>query len=219
LTNFLGIAHRTVFGTDLALNSLDLAEAFRQSHQLERVFFLQMDLFKPVFREGSFDFVICNGVLHHTYDPKTGLLKLARLLRPEGYIVMGLYHRYGRLLTDLRRLLFRIGGEGLSFLDPRIRGMALTGNRRSAWFADQYRNPHESKHTISEVLRWLEDAGLRFVKSIPKTRLLSRFSVNEQLFKTESPGNPIERFLREGSLAFRSDPEGGFFTIIAQKHK
>jgi SAM-dependent methyltransferase len=217
LSNFLGIAHRTVFGSDLSLSSLNLAEKFRREHRLDRVFFLQMNIFSPVFPEKSFDYVICNGVLHHTYDPQRGFELLSRLVRPGGYLIIGLYHRFGRLMTDLRRQLFKVSGESLSFLDPRLRRSELGKERRSAWFEDQYRNPHESKHTVSEVLKWVDRAGLRFIKSIPKTRVLSRFSVNEELFQEEAPGPAPERFLSELSLAFRSDPEGGFFTVIAQK--
>jgi SAM-dependent methyltransferase len=219
LSNFLGIAHRTVFGSDLSTNSLQLAEDFRQKHGLDRVFFLQMNLFHPVFAQETFDYVICNGVLHHTYDPRHGFDLLARLVRPGGYLIIGLYHRFGRLLTDIRRQIFKMGGEGLSFLDPRLRKSGLGKARRSAWFQDQYRNPHESKHTISEVLQWINNVNLKFIRSIPKTRLLSSFSGEEQLFEEDPPGNVTERHLSELSLAFRSDPEGGFFTIIAQKVK
>lgn len=217
LSNFLGIAHRTVFGTDLSTSSLLLAEEFRRQHELSRVFFLQMNLFSPVFAAESFDYVICNGVLHHTYDPQHGFTHLSHLVRPGGYLIIGLYHRFGRLMTDIRRQIFRVGGEGLSFLDPRLRKSALGKRRRSAWFQDQYRNPHESKHTISEVMGWIEQAGLQFIKSIPTTRLKGRFSIAERLFDEEPPGNVVERLITELSLAFRSDPEGGFFTIIAQK--
>jgi SAM-dependent methyltransferase len=217
LSNFLGIAHRTVFGTDLSLSSLSLAEDFRGAHNLNRVFFLQMNLFCPVFPEKSFDYVLSNGVLHHTFDPRYGFELLSSLIRPGGYLVVGLYHRFGRLWTDVRRQLFRVTGDGLAFLDPRIRKSGLGRDRRAAWFEDQYRNPHESKHSVSEVLKWLDRAGLRFIKSIPKTRILSGFWENEELFRPEPPGAVLERFLSELSMAFRADPEGGFFTIIAQK--
>jgi SAM-dependent methyltransferase len=176
-----------------------------------------MNIFSPVFPKKSFDYVICNGVLHHTYDPQRGFDFLSELVRPGGYLIVGLYHRFGRLLTDVRRQLFRLGGEGLSFLDPRLRRSGLGKKRRSAWFQDQYRNPHESKHTVSEVLGWIDRAGLSFVKSIPKTRIRSQFSMKEELFEKEAPGTPTERLLAELSFALRSDPEGGFFTIIAQK--
>jgi len=217
LSNFLGIAHRTVFGSDLSLRSLSLAEEFRKVHNLERVSFLQMNLFCPVFRQKSFDYVISNGVLHHTFDPQYGFDILSSLVRPGGYLIVGLYHRFGRLLTDFRRQLFRVTGDSLSFLDPRIRKFGLSEGRRSVWFEDQYRNPHESKHTVSEVLKWLDRAGLRFIKSIPKTRILGEFAANEELFRPEPPGTALERFLIELSLAFRADPEGGFFTVITQK--
>ena len=45
LSNFLGIAHRTVFGTDICLNSLKLAQDFKKKNDLERVGFYQMNLF------------------------------------------------------------------------------------------------------------------------------------------------------------------------------
>src|SRR5262249_39861112 len=46
LTNFLAIAHRSVLGVDLCLNSLRLAEGFRRRHGLERAAFAQMDIFR-----------------------------------------------------------------------------------------------------------------------------------------------------------------------------
>lgn len=219
LSNFLGIAHRTVFGSDLSLKSLELAEGFRRQHELDRVFFLQMNLFSPVFQNQSFDYVICNGVLHHTYDPQSGFQHLADLVRPGGYLIVGLYHRFGRLMTDLRRRLFRLTGSGLSCLDPRLRKSNLSGVRRSTWFKDQYQNPHESKHTVSELLKWLKHADLQFIKSIPKTRILSHFSENEELFQEEAAGRGPELLLSELSLAVRGDSEGGFFTIIAKKNQ
>ncbi|HXK61337.1 MAG TPA: methyltransferase domain-containing protein [Acidobacteriota bacterium] len=217
LANFLGIAQRSVFGTDVCLNSLKMAESFRSTHDLDRVHFVQMNIFRPVFKAGSFDFVICNGVLHHTADPKKGLAKLAALVKPGGYLVIGLYHRFGRLRTDMRRLLLRVIGEGGAWLDPRIRRAGLTGDRRKAWFNDQYRNPHESKHTVGEVLRWLESYGLTFIKSLPKTRFDSQFEPNEQLFQAEPPGKPVERAIVEIGQVFGQAVENGFFVVIAQR--
>ena len=46
------------------------ANGFRRQNLLHTVHFAQMNLFKPVFQESSFDLVICNGVLHHTSDPR-----------------------------------------------------------------------------------------------------------------------------------------------------
>ncbi len=217
LSCFLGVAHRTVFGTDLSLSSLGLAQQFRGQHQLERVFFLQMNLFQPVFAESSFDVVICNGVLHHTADPYRGFQSLSRLVRPGGFLIVGLYHRWGRLATDLRRLVFRLSGPRWAWLDPRLRKASMSPAKKRAWFADQYRNPHESKSTIGAARKWLEGSDLEWVKSIPKTRLFSPFGGAEPLFEPEPPGNPLERGIIEFSQIWRGAAEGGFFTLIARK--
>jgi len=218
LTNFLGIAQRSVFGTDMCVNSLKLAEDFRKTHELELVNFLQMNIFRPVFRPGIFDVVICNGVLHHTADPEKGLATLATLVKPGGHLVIGLYHRFGRIWTDLRRAAFRVLGEGAAWLDPRIRQAGLTKDRRKAWFADQYQNPHESKHTVGQVLHWLHRHDLSFVKSLPKTRFGGKFEKNEQLFEPEPPGNTIERTIVEAGQMFGQVAENGFFVVIARKN-
>lgn len=217
LANFLGIAQRSVFGTDICLNSLKLADGFRRQHELERVNFLQMNLFRPVFRPALFDVIICNGVLHHTADPEGGMAGLSRLLKPGGYLLIGLYHRYGRLLTDLRRMLLAVAGPRAVELDPRLRTGELGKDKRDAWFADQYCNPHESKHTVGEVLRWLPSCGLTFCKSIPKTRLGSAFRPDEPLFEPEPPGVGLERILLEMSQVFTEAAENGFFVLIARR--
>jgi len=73
LSNFLGMTWgRTVIGADGCPHSLQLAEKFRRENEIKGTSFLQMNLFQPVFAEESFDFVVCNGVLHHTSEPYLG---------------------------------------------------------------------------------------------------------------------------------------------------
>jgi hypothetical protein len=43
----------------------------------------------------------------------------------------------------------------------------MTDGRWPAWFCDQYRHPHETRHSIDEVLGWFETAGLDFLSSVP----------------------------------------------------
>ena len=124
LTNFLGISCRQVIGADLCLNSLRLGNSFRRAHNLDRVRFLQANLFRLPFQPEQFDVVLCNGVLHHTSAPREGSRGLIPLLRPGGHIIIGLYNTYGRLMTDLRRRVFRLTGGRLGGLThisvPRI---------------------------------------------------------------------------------------------------
>ncbi len=166
LSIFLSIANRQLLGTDMCLNSLRLGQAFKQANRLENVKFMQMNLFRPTLRPESFDLVISNGVLHHTPDPAGAFESISKLVKPGGYILIGLYHRYGRLITDFRRVLFRIS-ERLTFLDPNLRKGEPGSARWRAWFMDQDNHPLESKHTIGETLgiggasicwRWSQDS-------------------------------------------------------------
>jgi SAM-dependent methyltransferase len=217
LTNFLSIANRTVIGTDLCINSLKLATAFKEQNDLQRAHFLQMNLFRPAFKPGTFDLVISNGVLHHTSNPVLGFQSISRLVRPGGYILIGLYHKYGRLATDVRRWLFNATNDRFLFLDRHAVDQHVSAGKRKSWFMDQYKNPHESKHTVGEVLGWLKQIGFDFVHAIPKTVPFTELEENEKLFKPERIGTPFERLLVNLGMMISGHREGGFFIIIARR--
>jgi 2-polyprenyl-3-methyl-5-hydroxy-6-metoxy-1,4-benzoquinol methylase len=213
LSIFLSIANRSVFATDMSFNSLRLGEEFKEKNKLERVHFLQMNLFRPIFKPESFDLVICNGVLHHTSDPFGGFKKICSLIKPNGYILIGLYHKYGRIITDLGRFIHNIFGfKSLPFKKREIQAA-----KRNIWLLDQYRNPHESRHAIREVLGWFRQAGFQFIKSLPKTRLFENFSEKGNLFKPDLLGSKPQLFGAEIGMIFSGNKNGGFFIMIGQK--
>ena len=217
LTNFLGISCRRVIGTDMCLNSLGLAEQFRREHGLNRVRFVQMNLFKPCFKPEQFDVVLCNGVLHHTADPRGGFQSIERLVRPGGHIVVGLYNKYGRLMMDLRRNLFRLTGGRAKWLDTYLRSCRMSAEKRRAWFNDQYRHPHESKHTIGEVLDWFDQTGLDFVRGVPAVTANASGLGRGNLFEPTDKGTAFDHFLVQLREIVTGSREGGFFIMIARK--
>lgn len=218
LSNFLGLTWgRKAFATDICLNSLRLGHEFRDRNDIANVCFLQMNIFRPVFKPESFDVVICNGVLHHTSDPFLGFRTILSCLKRGGFIIIGLYNACGRLTTDLRRLIFRLSGDRFRFLDPRLRGEKLVEARERAWFMDQYKHPHESKHTIGEVLRWFDSLGVEFVNSIPKAAASGRFSLQERLFEPNPRGSALDHMLVQLGMLLTGGREGGFFIMIGRK--
>ena len=208
-----------MIGTDLCLNSLRLGERFRSEHGLDRVWFMQMNLFRPCFKPEQFDVVLCNGVLHHTADPFGGFQGLVPLVKPGGYFVVGLYNRYGRLMTDLRRGVFRLTGGTGRWIDPILRQREVDDDAKSrAWFFDQYRHPHESKHTIGEVLDWFERTGLEFVRGVPSLfPAAPRMGGETDLFRPEPIGSGVEHLLAQLQQAFVGSKEGGFFIMIGRR--
>ncbi len=216
LSNFLGVANRHVYGTDISLNSLGLAQEFKENHHLRRVHFLQMNLFKPALKPGQFDVVICNGVLHHTSNPYLGFQTIIRLLKPGGYLIIGLYHKYGRVLTNIRRAFLTTHREAFQWMDSRLRDARFGKTRRDTWFADQYLNPHESTHTIAEVLGWFRQNGIQFVGSIPGVSLWKSGSEKEKLFQREEPVGGVERFFAELLMMITNCRDAGFFIAIGK---
>jgi SAM-dependent methyltransferase len=219
LTNFLSIAKRTVVGTDLSVASLKKALVFKQQNSLNRAHFLQMNLFRPAFKPGSFDLVIANGVLHHTSDPFRGFQSISPLVRPGGHILIGLYHRYGRLATDLRRVLFKFTNRRLKWLDRRAVDAAVGSHKRATWFEDQYMNPHESKHTVTEVVGWFERTGFAFVNALPKAVPFAETREDENVFAPTRFGGALERLLVNARMAVTGHRDGGFFIVVGVRQK
>ena len=217
LANYLGLASRNVFGTDMCYNSLILAEKFRSTNNISNTKFYQMNLFNPIFQENSFHLVICQGVLHHTSDPFLGFQSISKLVKRGGYIIIGLYNKYGRLITNSRRLLFSITEDKFKYIDPRLRSSDRGKSKREAWFKDQYKHPHESKHTIGEVLKWFKLSNIKFVNAIPKLKPFSPVTVNEKLFKDNPKGNIFDHFIVQLSSILDGYREGGLFIMIGKK--
>jgi len=217
LSNFLGVSQRAVFGTDMSVPSLKLAQEFKQNNKLERAGFYQMNLFRPIFKEESFSLVICNGVLHHTGDPFGGFQTISRLVKRGGYVIIGLYNKFGRFATDMRRRLLKITNFPLNFLDPLLADKKRGGLRKKIWFMDQYRNPHESEHTIGEVLKWFEQTGFDFVNSIPKIRVFEGISEKEKLFQVQAKGNLWDHSIMQACFMFTGSREGGLFLMIGRR--
>ena len=219
LSNFLSVANRRVIAVDMCVNSLGLAQQFKERNHLTRVDFFQMNLFRPSFKPATFDLVISNGVLHHTSDPFLAFATISKLVKPGGHILIGLYHRYGRLITDLRRLIFGLSNNPFTFLDPNLRTGALEpGSAKwKAWFMDQYKNPHESKHTLGQTIGWMEKIGFEFVTSIPASKPFRPPEDAIQLFEPEAPGGWLERSLVELGMIGGGSQEGGFFVVIGKR--
>jgi carbamoyltransferase len=218
LTNFLSIAHRSVLGIDVCLNSLRLAHGFKTRHQLTRAAFAQMNLFRPALKDEFFDFVISNGVLHHTGDCRVAFRRIGRLVRPGGYLVVGLYNAYSRSLHYARRSLFRWTGMAGRLLDPHFRDTAADA-RREAWFQDQYCHPHETAHTLDEVLEWMDADGFDFVNSIPKPVLGPTLGDREHLFESRHRGTSFSRVASQAAAFANGYREGGFFIMIGRKRQ
>jgi SAM-dependent methyltransferase len=217
LSNFLGMGWgRTVVGGDICMNSLRLAKAFRDRYSINNSHFVQVNLFRPPLHPGGFDIVISNGVLHHTSDPQGGMRALLETVKPGGYIIVGLYNWLGRLPTLWQRSLLEWFGEAAMLFDRRLWGQNAGLVRREAWFMDQYRHPHESRHSIDDVLRWFAASRVEFVNCIPTIGDVE-FTDDYRLFEPQTKGTVLDRVSTQLEMLMTGGADGGLFIMIGRK--
>jgi SAM-dependent methyltransferase len=206
----LGTNNRIV-GFDPTIQSLNLAKNFARKNEISNIEFVNADIF---------DFVWCNGVLHHTKDPYKAFQIVAKSLKSEGYILIGLYNKFGRFRTILRKYLSKIFGvRFLEFFDPTLKNLKISVEEKKSWIKDQYFHPIESLHTLDEVLEWFYNNDIEYVNSIPSCdfEFIQDYS---NLFKKKSKGSFYSRIINQFSMIFnRLGSDGGLFVVIGKKNK
>ncbi len=216
LSLFLATGDRVVVGADLTRASLELAAAAARRFGVARVRFVETDLRAPGLRPGAFDVVTCFGVLHHTPDPEASFHAIARLVRPGGLVVVGVYNAYARFPHRLRRAVAQATGHRWFPLDPVLRDRSAEPARRTAWLRDQYRHPEEHRHTLAEVQQWFDAGGIAYVRTYPSTITGEAPLERGGLFTPAEDDWAFENVLHQVSWAFTLGREGGLFVVIGR---
>jgi ubiquinone/menaquinone biosynthesis C-methylase UbiE len=165
-------------GLDHSSASLHVAEELCEELGIKNAALYEGDVFKLPFEDGSFDIVICQGVLHHTSDPYRGFKELVRICRPGGFINVYPYNRYNHWRHNLQKAkVSRLGGSNLANrfeVAHRLYGVKPIVEMTPAeiaGFYDQYCHPHESDHTIGGTLAWFDDQRLQYWGAYPPMRI------------------------------------------------
>jgi SAM-dependent methyltransferase len=211
---YLARADRVVIGADLTRASLQLGAAAALRFGLDGVQFVETDLQRPGLKPRSFDVVYSSGVLHHTPDPSASFSRLARLARPGGTIVVGVYNAFARVPSRLRRLAARAFGFGHVPFDPVLRDRRHEPARREAWLRDQYQHPEEHRHTLAEVQGWFAENGVEYLRAYP-TAVLGEEP--EELFAPAADNWRAEGWLAQLGWVRTLGHEGGLFFTIGRR--
>ena len=213
LSHYLQLNNNQVLGIDMSLSSLALALEHKQRNQLTRASFAQMNIFELAIKDNSFDVVISHGVLHHTADARRAFANIVRKVKPGGIVMVGLYNRYARVATWVRSKLIKVFGHNIDLVarrrihDPR---------KREIWIKDQYFNPHETWHSIDEVLEWFRENNVEFLNCSPAI-LGSAGESAEDLFFNSDPGTFYQRITTQLSWLGTIAREGSLFDLIGRR--
>jgi SAM-dependent methyltransferase len=145
---------------------------------------IQGNILRPPLKPQSFDVVWSEGVIHHTPDAKAAFQQLARLLKPGGRIYIWLYPRTVnpyRLARDLLPGAWRLPSPVLLVLCRVLavpmwllaQPLRLIGVRRRSFgeiafgLHDNLSPRYQSRHSVDEVCKWFNDAGLVDIEAVP----------------------------------------------------
>jgi len=184
----------SVQAIDLSRTSLAYAKRKADELGIDNVAFAQADILRIGEIDRRFDVIESFGVLHHLRDPAAGLAQLVRLLKPDGYMMLGLYSEIGRRDVVAARQLIARHGFGDSpddvrrfrhevwRLDPALAARlakssafhALSDLRDLVFHRQEHRyTPQQLRHLIAEA--GLEFLGFEFSSPKPLNQYRQRF--------------------------------------------
>lgn len=168
---------------DLSSASLSYAQSKKRK---EQVAFFQADILELEQWGKRFDLIECSGVLHHMEDPIRGWKILSGLLKPEGWMLIGLYSALGRqdiaaareliqgqdIRTARQTLLKLPAGHPAKPATQTIDFYTVSGCRDLLFHA------HEATFTLAEIEEILEFLHLRFDRFIWRNPALASMNLS-----------------------------------------
>lgn len=82
---------KKVYGIDLDRESIKRCKKIVNKAGISNIEFKVADVLDIPFEDNFFDFIFCNGVLHHTLDMKKGMREFYRVLKPKSRAYLYLY--------------------------------------------------------------------------------------------------------------------------------
>lgn len=229
LVNFLALREgRTITGADFSAVSLGYARSLKEKFQLDNLTLVQDNVLELSLPSNTYDYVFCNGVLHHTGQPFKGFQHVARIAKPGGYVTVGLYNTYGRIVhSTVRWLSTHTGPLGQPIADWGVRQMLgkqyedFDIEKKRTWWADQFAHPHETVHSVNEVLRWFDECGLDYAASLPPIEPgADEGHVNMFPRKTFPPNTRGRHFMavvKQLTWIWSLRWTGGYFLVVGRK--
>jgi len=174
--------------------------------------FVESDLF-DFSSINSVDLVVSIGVLHHTHNARQAFEHIQQFVTRKGFVFFGLYHLYGRkvFLKFFKDICDREGEEAAF---QRFKSLKLSYKNDTflrSQFRDQVLHPHETLHTLEEVLEWLNENG--FILRSTSINRFEKIKNTKDLIKLEKEYEKISFQKTHVENCFFP----GFFTVLAQK--
>ena len=183
------IKNSQIDAVDISKKSLSYAMKKTSEMNVKNIAYYQADLFELDFLNKKYDWIMCSGVLHHTYDPLKGLIRLGEKLKPNGVLQIALYSRLARQKLNVIREMIRKRN-----LVPNVENIRAIRNElffneavteeakdilfwkdafNSSGFRDLCFHYHEIQYDCMELQTLIDKAGMRFSGMLVEPKVLA----------------------------------------------
>ena len=166
--------------TAIDITAASLAYAQRKTNEmsLNNIEYGQADILKLKELGRDFDVIQCGGVLHHMHDPMEGWQVLTDILKPGGFMMIGLYSEIARRsVVAAREYIAQQGidnsAEGIRELRKHIRGLPNTHVMRHVMDTQDFYSlsecrdllfhVQEQRYTALDLEKCIDKLGLEFL--------------------------------------------------------
>lgn len=137
----------------------------RNGEYRDRLEIAAASVLKLPFQDNFFDFVHCDGVLHHTRDPFGGFKELVRVAKPGAPIMFGVYGAGGLLNVGIygARLLHRLIPRSLA---ERVLKLCTADPIKHYVFLDPFYVPIRKVYRPRDIEAWARETKLTQMRRI-----------------------------------------------------
>jgi SAM-dependent methyltransferase len=177
-----------VLAIDLSLSSLAYAKRKTKEAGITNVEYAQADILQLASIDRTFDLIASVGVLHHLADPVAGWRELLSLLRPGGFMRLGLYSECARRDVVAARQFIADRGYSSTPSDIRRARQDLIESRaqfgrvtssRDFYVTSECRDllfhVEEHRYTLAQLGEELRQLGLRFIGFLLEPHVLHAY--------------------------------------------
>jgi ubiquinone/menaquinone biosynthesis C-methylase UbiE/tetratricopeptide (TPR) repeat protein len=219
------LTHAHILGVDLSRASLAYAQRKSREAGVSNVEYAQADLLELPQLDRTFDVVSAVGVLHHLAEPAAGLRALTAVLRPGGFMRLGLYSAAAR--EDVVAARRFIAEQGFAPTPAGIRTArqalieagapfeSITARRdfhSTSECRDLLFHVQEHRLSLEQIAEMLDGNGLRFLGFLLEPNVLLRY-------RERFPGDATATDLASWAAFERDEPRTfvGMYRFWVQK--
>lgn len=148
---------KKVTGIDLGATSISRAKELLAETDIKNVEFIVGSVLDLPFADNTFDFIFCNGVLHHSDDMEKGIQELHRVLKSDCGAWLYLYGDGGLYWYSRKKIPTIMKKIPIAYAMQTLDQIAMPGNR--FFFCDNWYVPFERHTTRPDLEKMLKDFG------------------------------------------------------------